>query len=215
MTGRRPTIDELVVGDEPAAWAAAGFTVDDDGTCRIGAVRVRLAGRADRPGLRAWSLRGIDPPADDAVDGLPTTASDRAPVEPATHANGVTGLDHVVLFSSDGPRTAAAITQAAGLDVRRIREAGTDGARMRQWFFRLGAVILELVAPDEGDGRPTAFFGLAMNVDDIDALPGLYGEQVTTPKDAVQPGRRIASLRHRALDISVPIAFMTPEPPRS
>jgi hypothetical protein len=30
------------------------------------------------------------------------------------------------------------------------------------------------------------------------------------PKDAVQPGRRIATLRTRELGLSVPIAFMTP-----
>jgi hypothetical protein len=31
-------------------------------------------------------------------------------------------------------------------------------------------------------------------------------------KDAVQPGRRIATLRHRDVGMSVATAFMTPEP---
>ncbi len=58
MTEPRPSIDELVVGDEPEAWTAAGFTVDGD-TCRIGTVRVRLAGRAGGSGITAWSLRDL------------------------------------------------------------------------------------------------------------------------------------------------------------
>ena len=212
MPASRPTIDELVVGDEPAAWAGAGFTVDDDGTCRIGTVRVRLTGGATGRGLRVWSLRGIDAPADDTIDGIPTTAGDHPAAEPALHPNGVTDLDHVVLLSSDGARTASAITAATGLEVRRIRATTSYGAPMHQWFFRLGPVILELAAPDDGDGStPASFFGLAMNVADIDALPARYGEHLSGPKDAVQPGRRIASLRHKPLDLSVPIAFMTPE----
>jgi hypothetical protein len=216
MHDDRPTIDELVVGDEPSAWAGAGFSVDDDGTCRIGSVRVRLAGRADGPGVRSWSLRGIDPPPDGDIDGLATTSSGRPPAEPARHPNGVIGFDHVVVASSDGDRTAAAITSATGLDVRRIRETTSYGSPMRQWFFRLGEVVLEMVAPDDGDGRtPTSFFGLALNVQDISALPDLYGEHLSGPKDAVQPGRRIATLRHRPLDLSVPIAFMSPDPRRA
>ena len=35
---------ELHAGDRPEAWAALGFAVEDDGTCRIGDVVVRLDG---------------------------------------------------------------------------------------------------------------------------------------------------------------------------
>ena len=38
--------------------------------------------------------------------------------------------------------------------------------------------------------------------------PSSYGEHLGRIKDAVQPGRRIATLRHRDLGLSVAIAFM-------
>ena len=222
MSDAEVTIEELTVGDRPDAWAEAGFSVDPDGTCTIGAVRVRLVGAETGRGILGWKLAGPGlSPTLDQIDGLPTTASTTASTteQAATatsataHPNGVAGLDHVVLISSDGERTAAALTGSTGLAVRRVRETTSYGAPMRQWFFRAGPVIIELVAPDDGDGAsPTGFFGLAMNVDDIDALPGIYGDALSGPKDAVQPGRRIASLRHKQLHMSVPVAFMTPEP---
>ena len=107
-------------------------------------------------------------------------------------------------------RTVKAL-EATGLDVRRVRDtdAETYGAPMRQTFFRLGEVILEVIGPAEpaGDG-PAQFFGIALTVEDLDALPEQYGEQLGRIKDAVQPGRRIATLRHRNLGLSVAIAFM-------
>jgi hypothetical protein len=204
----KATIDRLFVGDEPAAWAAAGFTVDDDGTCRIGTVRIELAGREAGKGMRRWSLRDVDPLEE--IDGIRTLAGDEPPADGAVHPNGVQRIDHVVLASGDGERTAAAITKATGLEVLRLRESGTYGAPMQQRFFRLGEVLLELISPAEAIEAPTRFYGLALDVDDIDALPGHYGEHVGAIKDAVQPGRRIATLRHKDLDLSVAIAFMSP-----
>jgi hypothetical protein len=84
---------------------------------------------------------------------------------------------------------------------------------MKQVFFRLGEVILELVGQPEatGDGPP-GFFGLAITVDDLDALAGQLGDRLGTIKDAVQEGRRIATLRHRDIGMSVATAFMSPAP---
>ena len=209
------TIDEIVVGDEPDCWRDAGFTVDDDGTCRIGHVRVRLVGREGGKRIRDWSLRDVDPSAltDGALDGLATRVSDEPPCEPAVHANGALLIDHVVLATPDPGRTTAAL-EAAGLPARRTRATDTYGAPMLQTFFRAGEVIIELIGPQEpsGDG-PTGFFGLAHTVEDLDATAALLGPALGTPKDAVQPGRRIATLRHRDLDLSVPTALMTPNPP--
>jgi len=163
-----PTIDELVVGDEPASWSAAGFSVDPDGICRIGTVRVRLAGREIGKGLRRWSLRGFDAPAE--IDGIPTEVSDRALAEPGVHANGSRLIDHLVWMSPDGDRTAKAFGAATGLDIRRVRDdAETYGLPMRQQFFRTGEVVLELIGPQEPSEGPSRFYGLAITVDDIDA----------------------------------------------
>jgi hypothetical protein len=208
------TIDEITVADPPEAWAAAGFTVDDDGVCRIGRVRVRLVGRDHGKRIVGWSLRDVPDGslAGGTLDGLPTAASDAAPAEPAVHAIGATYIDHVVMLTPDLARTTAALT-AVGLEPRGERDTDTYGAPMRQVFFRLGEVILELIgSPDApGEGDP-GFFGLAHTVSDLDATAATLGEHLGSIKDAVQDGRRIATLRHRDLGMSVATALMSPEP---
>lgn len=208
------TIDEILVGDPRDAWERAGFAVDDDGTCRIGTVRVRLVGRDGGKRILGWSLRDAPPArlAGGSLDGLPTTGSDAPAARPATHPNGATHIDHVVLLSPDLARTSAAL-EAIGVLARGERESDTYGAPMRQVFFRLGEVILELIGqPDTtGEGDP-GFFGLAITVTDLDAAGTLLGDHLGTAKDAVQEGRRIATLRHREVGMSVATALMSPEP---
>jgi hypothetical protein len=255
-------LTEVVVGDDPAAWASVGFAVGADGTCRVGAVRLRLVGADDERGrgLIAWTLARPDAdafgggdlgsrrrdsgehgdagdetgehgggPGDreglggGSLDGLPTTlATDTGPEAggaagapgPGGHPNGVTHIDHLVVLTPDLDRTTAAIG-ALGIEARRTREAGPGRL---QRFFRLGEVILELIGPAEphGDG-PARFYGLAFTVADIDATADLLAGRISPPKAAVQPGRRIATLRAGDA-VSLPVAFMSPDgrgaPPR-
>jgi hypothetical protein len=51
-------------------------------------------------------------------------------------------------------------------------------------------------------------------VSDLDACARLFGERLGRIKDATQPGRRIATLRHKEFGLTIPIAFMSPEPTR-
>lgn len=211
------TLDELVVADEAEAWRACGFAVEDD-ACVVGEVRIRFAPEEGR-GLTGWSLRGV---GSTELDGLATTISEGDPTQlsPHTgdnrvHPNGVTALDHVVAISSDLDRTVAAL-EAAGLDLRRIREEPTPAGAPRQAFFRIGEAILEVVQePAEateraGGDRPAFFWGLAFVAPDLDATVAQIGaERVSGPRDAVQPGRRIATLR-RSVGLSLPVALMTP-----
>ncbi len=207
------TIDEITVADPPDAWTAAGFSVDPDGVCRIGTVRVRLVGRDQGKRILGWALRDAREGSLDAgLDGLPTTASESAPAEPGAHENGATHIDHVVIFTPRLDVTAAAIV-AAGMPARGQRDSDTYGAPMRQVFFRLGEVILELIGtPDVVNEGEPGFFGLAHTVSDLDATAVLLGEHLGNLKDAVQPGRRIATLRHKELGMSVATALMSPEP---
>lgn len=209
-----PTVDALVVGDPPAAWAAAGFAVDGDGTCRVGKVRIELAGPDGGRHLLAWSLRDVPGAVPAEVDGIPTSAGVRPPPHPAVHPNGVVAVDHLVVRSPDVDRTAAALTAGLGVDVRGVRRAGGTPP-LRQVFFRLGDVVLELVGPDGAGGggddpaRPARLWGLAYTVADLDATAAALGQRLGPVKDAVQPGRRIATLRHRDLGLSVATAFMS------
>ena len=80
-----------------------------------------------------------------------------------------------------------------------------------QTFFRAGEVIVELIGPAEASGTdPATFFGLAYTVDDLDGTARLLGEHLGRVKDAVQPGRQIATLRHKEVGMSVATAFMSP-----
>ena len=199
-------LDALVTGDEPEAWAAAGFTVDGDEVV-IGTVRILCTG--DGAGSDRWRLRADDdlPPS---VDGIATTSTDQDPPSRATHANGVVAFDHVVLRSPDLDRTTTALA-AIGLDLRRTRDVDLGEQSVQQRFFRMGEVILELVGPAEpaGDG-PSRIWGYALVTDDIDASAAHLGDRCSAPKPAVQPGRRIATVRTRELGIGPTIALMTP-----
>jgi len=206
-----PTLDELTVSDSPAAWEACGFAVEGD-SCTVGETRFRLAPAGGAGGIVSWSLREL---ASEELDGLETLRSDRPPpTERVAHPNGVTALDHVVAISSDLDRTVVAL-RAAGLDLRRIREEPTPAGAPRQAFFRLGEPILEVVqAPAEaiertGGDRPAFFWGLAFVAPEIEATTASLGERVSEVRDAVQPGRRIATLR-RSAGLSLPVALITP-----
>jgi hypothetical protein len=208
------TIQELKIADEPATWAALGFAIEGD-VSYVGSVAIRLTGRDAGRGLVAWTLTGV---SSERLDGLPTQHVDPAAADlarAAAHPNGVTALDHVVAITPALDRTIAAL-QAAELDLRRVREEPTPAGAPRQAFFRLGEVILEIVqAPEDtiersgGPDGPAFFWGLAFKVADIDATVAAIGEErCSGPRPAVQPGRRIATLR-RSAGLAVPVALMT------
>jgi hypothetical protein len=202
------TVDEIEVADPADAWTHAGFSVDDDAVCRIGDVRLRLVGRGrGGTGIVGWSLRGV--PSDGSIDGIPTKSSDAGFAAPAEHANGVTSIDHVVLLSPDLDRTVAALA-AVGVDPRRERDGELGGRPIRQIFFRFGSVIVEVVgSPGTASEGPSTLWGITYNVADIDATVSFFGDRTTPVKQAVQPGRRITTLRHHDLGMSVRTAMIS------
>ena len=130
-------------------------------------------------GIKDWVLR----------DG------EAASPAPDRHPNGVVAVDHLVLLAADLAATTA-----------RMKDEGFDHrpSPAPQEFFVLGPCLLEVVQAD-ADG----FWGITLVVEDLDALAERLGDLLGTPKDAVQPGRRIATLRREA-GLGQPIAFMTP-----
>jgi hypothetical protein len=209
-----PTIDELVLADEPQRWSALGFAVAD-GALVLGRVRVRLSGRDAGRGFRGWSLRGL---RSLELDGLATRESHSPPpVAAPAHPNGVTAIDHVVAMTPELDRTVEALL-AAGLNLRRIREEPTPAGAPRQAFFRLGDEILEVVqepeavaARDGGVQRPARLWGLALRVQDLDRTVAQLAPHASDARAAVQPGRRIATLR-RTAGLAVPVALMSAKP---
>jgi hypothetical protein len=204
------TIDEFEVADPADTWVQAGFSVDSDAICRVGGVRIRLAGRGRGTGIVGWSLRGL--PSDgslDDLDGIPTTNSDAVAAMPAKHQNGVLAIDHVVLLSPDLRRTVESLT-TVGVEPRRERDGQLSGRSIRQIFFRAGEVIIEVVGSPETTGEgPSTLWGITYVVADIDATAAYFGDRTAPVKDAVQPGRRITTLRHHELGISVRSAMIS------
>lgn len=212
-----PTIDELTIADPPEAWRDAGFDVDDD-AFEIGSIRILLAGPDAGRGIVACTMRDI---ASESPDGLPVSrsAAPRRPARSVPHPNGASALDHLVAFSPSLERTAPTLEEA-GLDLRRIRDEPTPAGAPRQAFFRLAEVILEVIEVPPGSREerasvaPARFWGLAFQVNDLDKTAAYLGDRLGEPRDAVQPGRRIATLRRDA-GLGAGIAFMTPEPARA
>ena len=191
-----PSIDTLEIADEAGAWRAAGFHVEN-GECRVSRVTLRLTGKGAGRGIVDWTLG--DEPSGDAA---------------GSHPNGVVQVDHVVMLTPDLDRTVADLEEQ-GFDLRRRREGSTPGGSTRQAFFRAGEPILEVVLAPEGssvardpDG-PARLWGLAFGVDDLERTARALGDLLGMPRDAVQPGRRIATLRGEA-GLGPAIAFMSP-----
>ncbi len=204
-------LTDVIVGDDPAPWEAVGFAVVDDPagpSVIIGRTAIRLVGSSDARGIHSVGIASMAP---GQLDGMPVAESASVATAPV-HPNGVTRWDHLVVMSPDSDRTTSAY-ETAGLDARRVRRFEMGGTPSRQTFFWLGDVILELAGPDaaSGDGSSTAW-GIALTSPDLDATAASMGDLCGAPKDAVQAGRRIASIRTRDVDISVPVALMTPHP---
>lgn len=235
---RTTRIVDLTIGDEPGSWARVGFRVTDEGDhgrIDLGGPALRLVGAEEgRRGILTWTIAGstaADPgtraaaedPPPSTLDGLPTAlvGFDAHPEPTEPHPNGVTGLDHLVIATPDLDRTIRAIGRL-GVPCRRVREAGSPDRPMRQGFFKFGPVTIEVVSDERGAGTdatvaPAAFWGLALDAADLDRLRTFVGpDACSEARPAVQPGRRIATLRHRMLDLSVRLAALddhrTPDP---
>jgi hypothetical protein len=132
-------------------------------------------------------------------DGLPfvAAAGDAPPHEPSGPL-GAVAVDHLVVLTDSLDRTTAAL-EAAGLPLRRVQHP--------QAFLPAGTLLVEVVETDEVV-EPT-LWGLTLSVADLDAAAARLGDRVGPPLDAVQPGRRIATVRPEA-GLSIAVALMTP-----
>jgi hypothetical protein len=185
----------LWVVDPPPGWAALGFTLTD-ACIALDGVTIRFGDS------RALSIHGIP---EGELDGVPLLAAP-APPPPVQHPNGVSSVDHFVIVTPEFDRTVRELERLE-LPLRRVRDAGG----FRQGFRRLGSVILELVEAEQMPAGPARLWGITFIASDLDALAERLGPDRLRPiKDAVQPGRRIATL-DRAAGLKTNVAFMTPD----
>jgi hypothetical protein len=202
-------VAELVIAAPVEPWARVGLHVVD-GRARVAGVVLRFV--AGDSGVVAWGLAaGPDSlAAISDIDGLATHVVEYEAAMPPAGRDDIVGFDHIVVMTSSLERTCAAIEGATGEPLKRIREAGP----VRQGFHRLGEVIVEVVESAQMTAPTASFWGFVWNVADIDEWCGRLGPDVVSlPRPAVQPGRRIATVR-REIGLCLPLAAMTPPPAR-
>ncbi|MDX6586852.1 MAG: hypothetical protein QOI31_1325 [Solirubrobacterales bacterium] len=193
----------LRIGGKHEEWRELGFDVDNDGVAVLGGVRLELLPAAKQGAIESWALEGADLPG--SIDGLPTESGTRGERE-ADNPNGATAIDHLVVFTPSLERTSAAF-QDVGVECRRVREAGGG---IRQGFFLMDDLLIEVVeGTGLSEGAPARFWGITAVVSDIHHAASLLGDKLGTAKDAVQPGRRIATVKPEASG-GLPLALISP-----
>lgn len=121
-----------------------------------------------------------------------------APVIEDARADGVSGLDHVVVQSADMERAAALYGARLGLDMRLDR----DVAGRRLMFFRCGDAVVEIaqnpaIAAD-------ALWGLSWRVVNADAARARLaaaGVNVSEVRAGMKPGTRVFTVRDGACGV--------------
>lgn len=199
---------QLVIADDPSSWRALGLQgiLDEAGRwhCGAGPVTITVDPTEARPpeGIVAWGLDREVVPAPDLGVRFHEWRSIDGHVDPR-----LVGVDHVVLMTSSLDRTCSLVEQHLEAPLKRVREVAGG---VRQGFHRLGDVIVEVVErPDLPEG-PAHCWGLVLTVADLDAMVQPWSDDVVgTVRPAVQPGRRIASLR-RGAGLATAVALMTP-----
>lgn len=199
----------ITVGGSAAPWHDIGIVADLLGDVRL------IIDESLPAGLHHLDLVGC-PTRTSHIAGLPVVHIDDAPATtPSTPSAGtqfalrIVGVDHVVVLADDVRATCSEIAQQSGAPLKRVKE----GDRGVQGFHRWGSVILEvverrLVAPSDS-AATASYWGLVVVVDQIDeAATHLGPDVIGAPKPAVQPGRRIATVRSGA-GLGVPLALMS------
>jgi hypothetical protein len=214
-------VEWLTVAGELGTWRSLGLSATDDGLIPLFGTALRIvspeaawdtsAGTSVAPeGLKAgivgWALSGIDA-ATISIAGLTTTVVEQAAPIFAAHSLGARSIDHVVVTTGELESTTGDIALATGCELKRIREVG----KIRQGFHRIGrgGLIVEVVQHEDDNRSVAEFWGIVMTVDDLDAACAQLGpDRVGEPKDAVQPGRRIATIRS-SVGLGTAVALMS------
>lgn len=228
---------ELVIADEPAAWAALGFAPDEAGRVELGGIRVRLAGRAAGSGVVELRVAGL---AGERPDGLPIVAAPRErpaaggdsaaaegerPAADDDHA--AADDDHAAAagdHAEEQPAVAASPHPNGATVIDHVVVFTDDRDRTADALAAAGGDVRRRGGPPELPA-PMAFvrFGeLVVEVAQAGGAARFWGLTIVVPeldpiagplvgaaRPAVQPGRRIATVGVAA-GLSVALALITP-----
>lgn len=203
----------LKIGTSSASWNAAGFHITEvkPGTsaCVLNDVLLEFDNEPSEQGIYAIGTENIEGDIDGLKFFIESTEVEETHFD-VRHPNFVSRIDHLVVTTSDCDRTTKAFEEA-GIGVRRVRNFSLGATGMRQTFFWLGDVILELVGPEvKSDDELTKIWGLALISEEIEKTAGFLGDFATPLKPAVQPGRLITTIKTKNFGIDDALAVMTP-----
>jgi len=214
-------VEWLTIAGDLDTWRSLGLSATDDGLIPLFGTALRIVSpeatsappaktgvAADdvQAGIVGWAISGIDD-STTSIAGLATTVVEQLAPTFATHSLGARSIDHVVVMTGDLESTTGDIALATGCELKRIREVG----KIRQGFHRIGrgGLIVEVVQHEDDNRSDGEFWGIVIIVDDLDAACVQLGpDRVGEPKDAVQPGRRIATIRG-SVGLGTAVALMS------
>ncbi|MDG1844838.1 MAG: hypothetical protein P8J01_00425 [Acidimicrobiales bacterium] len=216
MTNHDAQLLQLTICGEAAAWKSVGFNVIDIGNgnsiCSVGGVKIYFENDTLNKGIWRIGTKRISGVIDSLkFDDLSVerSFSDNHSVL-SDHPNGITGIDHLVVTTPNCNRTTKAFEET-GMAVRKVRTFGKIGSETRQTFFWLGNVILELVGSNtKEDEGPPSIWGIAFVSKNIEETVNFLGDTCTPLKPAIQPGRRITTIKTQEFDIYNALAVMSP-----
>ncbi|MBF28454.1 MAG: hypothetical protein CL447_01205 [Acidimicrobiaceae bacterium] len=194
---------QLIIGGSPSPWVLAGLSPQGSPVGSLASTsNATLVWPAEElpPGALEIAFDGVQAGAD--LDGIECADFVSIP-DGVKSSNSL--IDHVVLLTNSLDRTCEAVTEVTGCPLKRVREVG----QVRQGFHRVGegGVILEVV--ERADVLRTSLWGLVIATPSFDDLLHSAGDLVSEPRDAVQPGRRISTVKAGA-GLGIPVALMTP-----
>jgi catechol 2,3-dioxygenase-like lactoylglutathione lyase family enzyme len=145
----------------------------------------------------AWRLAFVEPAASHGVSIALAERTREFRARPAP-ADGVVGLDHVVINTANPDRAVALYGARLGLDFRLDRSNPQWGSRLM--FFRCGGAIVEIGARLGGEtsDAPDRLSGLAWRVADPDAAQARLakaGFDVSEVRAGRKPGTKVFTVR--------------------
>lgn len=212
---------EVVIGDDPAAWRGAGFTVTDD-VVVIAGVRFRLAGADGKRGVHACRVEADTPAAAEGgthvVNGFTwhVQALGTAPeAATAAHANGVTGIQKLEICPVESWATLTSLVHVVlPPPYNAFAYRNPDGKPQHVALWRMQNMEVFEMADAMGQtvqDEMAMFFFIA---DDLDAATAHIGADNVSDPFEMGEGRRGAIIKSRTgLSVRTFLCEPLPEAP--